>query len=60
MSDFQKGYEAALDDVQGAMKLAEVNTLGPSGYLSYNDPEKYIKELKKLYAKRFPPPPNVV
>jgi hypothetical protein len=54
MKEYEQGYDHAIDDVQEAMKQAEVTTFGPAGLLSYNEPAKFIAALKELRAKRFP------
>lgn len=54
MIEYEKGYNDALDDVSKAMDLAERDTLGPMGHISFNDPVIFVKELKKLRIERFP------
>ncbi len=53
----EAGYDAAIDDVEQAMKAAVVNEIQPTfggGTVinSYNDPAKFIEELKKLRTAR--------
>lgn len=49
---YEKGYWDAIDDVQAAMKTAEVTTFGPMGLFSFNDPKKFVEALKELTIKR--------
>ncbi len=54
MKDYETGYFDAISDVEEAMRRAVVNTIGPAGYMSYNEPKIYIDELRKLTKLRFP------
>lgn len=51
--NFEKGYDAALEDVQAAMAQSHVSTLGPQGYQAFDDPAVWIPKLKELRSKRF-------
>lgn len=56
--EYTKGYADAIDDVQEAMRLAEVTESQPTFaggivFNSYNDPKKFVEELKRLRDKRF-------
>lgn len=50
---FRRGYDAALDDLERAMKSSEATTLGPAGMVSFNDPSLWVPELRKMYKRRF-------
>ena len=56
--DFEQGYDAAIDDVEEAMRLSEKTrtTVTPSGMVMdmYNDPAEWVPILKELRKKRFP------
>ncbi len=56
MDDFEKGYRAAIDDVEAAMKLAERTFLAGESMISVNAPEIWTAELKKLHDQRFNQP----
>lgn len=53
MNEFEKGYDAACDDFEKAMKLAAETIMGAEGVTSYNNTEKFIKEMRKLRFTRF-------
>lgn len=55
---YKKGYHDAIDDVEKAMKLAEVVESQPtfSGEITlnkYNDPAKFTEHLSKMHKIRF-------
>lgn len=53
MIEFEQGYDAAIEDVEAAMAQAHVSTLGPQGYVSYDDPKLWIPILAEMRKKRF-------
>jgi len=55
MDSFREGYEAAVDDVEKAMKLSERTFIAGDSLISINAPEIWTVELKKLYNERFYP-----
>lgn len=50
--DYERGYFDAIEDVEKAMKAAGVNTLGPAGFLSYNDPKLFVEALRRCKNER--------
>lgn len=55
---YEQGYFDAIEDVERAMKEAEVTEsqldfAGNIIFNSYNDPKKFVEALKILKAKRF-------
>jgi hypothetical protein len=58
---FENGYYAAIEDVETAMTLAEVTESQPTFgggivFNTYNHPQKFVAELKKLRDQRFKRP----
>lgn len=53
MSDYEQGYRDAIDDVEAAMKAAEASVFNGETVLSFNHPEMFANELKRLHEKRF-------
>jgi len=55
MDSFHKGYAAAIDDVEEAMKRSERTFIAGDSFISINAPEIWTVELKKLHNERFYP-----
>lgn len=52
MNEYEEGYFAAIADVEAAFKVAEVTRF--DGYVleTFNDPKRFVEELKKLKKKK--------
>ena len=50
---YERGYDDAIDDVQEAMKQAEVTRFDGNTFESFNDPKLFVEKLKELRKKRF-------